>query len=190
MAGFKHNRIALDFTQNSFCINPPIDADLENIYTKQWEASRYIKDGDTIDLGNRIIEILHVPGHTPDSLALFDRKERLLFTGDTYYDAELWLYVPETNLKNYQNSINRLVTIENQIDYIFGAHRTVRVNTGILKNVKQALLQLTTDEYLFDKSEGNQLFISIDGIDFVTAAPVIEGKQGDISKGGSGYDTW
>jgi glyoxylase-like metal-dependent hydrolase (beta-lactamase superfamily II) len=190
MAGFKHNRIALDFTPNSFCIDPPIDADLENIYTKQWEASTYIKDGNTIDLGNRIIEILQVPGHTPDSLALFDRKERLLFTGDTYYDAELWLYVPETNLKNYQNSINRLVTIETQIDYIFGAHRTVRVNTGILKNVKQALQKLTTDEYLFDKSDGNQLFISIDGIDFVTAAPVIEGKQGDISKGGSGYDTW
>ena len=190
MAGFKHKRIALDFTQNSFCIDPPTDADLENIYTKQWEASKYIKDGNTIDLGNRIIEILQVPGHTPDSLALFDRKERLLFTGDTYYDAELWLYVPETNLKNYQNSINRLVTIEPQIDYIFGAHRTVRVNTGILKKVKQALRKLTTDEYLFDKNDGNQLFISIDGIDFVTAAPVIEGKQGDISKGGSGYDTW
>ncbi len=83
-----------------------------------------------------------------------------------------------------------MVTIETQIDYIFGAHRTVRVNTGILKNVKQALQKLTTDEYLFDKSDGNQLFISIDGIDFVTAAPVIEVKQGDISKGGSGYDTW
>ena len=101
------------------------------------EASEYIKDGDTIDLGDRIIEILQVPGHTPDSLALLDRNEKLLFTGDTYYDAELWLYVPETNIKNYQNSIDRLVIIETQIDYIFGAHRRERVDTGILKKVKE-----------------------------------------------------
>ena len=121
---------------------------------------------------------------------MLDRKEKLLFTGDTYYDAELWLYVPETNIKNYQDSIDRLVKIEAQVDYIFGAHRTVRVNTGILKNIKDALRKLTNDELLFDKSNNNQLFISIDGIDFVTAAPVLEGKQGDISKGGSGYDTW
>ena len=190
MAGFKHNRIAQDFTNNSFCIDPPINADLENIYTKQWEASEYIKDGDTIDLGDRIIEILQVPGHTPDSLALLDRKEKLLFTGDTYYDAELWLYVPETNIKNYQISIDRLAKIETQIDYIFGAHRTARVDTGILIKVKQALKKLTSDETLFDKNDINQLFISIDGIDFVTAAPVLKGKQADTSKGGSGYDTW
>ena len=134
--------------------------------------------------------ILQVPGHTPDSLALLDRKEKLLFTGDTYYDAELWLYVPETNIKNYQNSIDRLVTIETQVDYIFGAHRRARVDTGILKKVKEALKKLTTDETLFDKNDVNQLFISIDGIDFVTAAPVLKGKQGDTSKGGSGYDAW
>ena len=190
MAGFEHNRIAQDFTDNSFCIKPPINANLENIYTKQWQASGYINDGDSIDLGDRIIEILRVPGHTPDSLALLDRNEKLLFTGDTYYDAELWLYVPETNIENYQNSIDRLVTIETQIDYIFGAHRRARVDTGILKKVKEALKKLTTDETLFDKNDVNQLFISIDGIDFVTAAPVLKGKQGDTSKGGSGYDTW
>ena len=132
-----------------------------------------------------------MPGHTPDSLALLDRKEKLLFTGDTYYDAELWLYVPETNLEDYQNSIERLVEIESEVDYIFGAHRTVRVDSGVLIKIKQALLKLRSTEYVFDKNDdGKQLFITIDGIDFVTALPVIEGKQGDTSKGGSGYDTW
>jgi len=83
-----------------------------------------------------------------------------------------------------------LAKIETQIDYIFGAHRTARVDTGILIKVKQALKKLTSDENIFDKNDVNQLFISIDGIDFVTAAPVLKGKQADTSKGGSGYDTW
>jgi glyoxylase-like metal-dependent hydrolase (beta-lactamase superfamily II) len=191
MNGFEHKRIAQDFTANSFCIKPPKNTDLTNIYTKKWKASSYIKNGDIIDLGNRKIEILHVPGHTPDALALLDKEQRLLFTGDTYYDAELWLYVPETNLKDYQNSIERLVEIESEVDYIFGAHRTVRVDSGVLIKIKQALLKLRSTEYVFDKNDdGKQLFITIDGIDFVTALPVIEGKQGDTSKGGSGYDTW
>jgi hypothetical protein len=64
------------------------------------------------------------------------------------------------------------------------------VDTGILKNVREAVKKLISDKTLFDKNDINQLFISIDGIDFVTAAPVLEGKQGDTSKGGSGYDTW
>ena len=191
MNGFENKRIGQDFTDDSFCKDPPKNIDLNNIYTKEWKASSYIKNKDIIDLGNRKIEILHVPGHTPDALALLDKDQRLLFTGDTYYDAELWLYVPETNLDNYQNSIDRLVQIESKVDYIFGAHRTVRIDSGVLIKTKKALLKLRSAEYVSDKNDqSKQLFITIDGIDFVTALPVLEGKQGDTSKGGSGYDTW
>jgi glyoxylase-like metal-dependent hydrolase (beta-lactamase superfamily II) len=191
MNGFENKRIGQDFTDDSFCKEPPKNIDLHNIYTKEWMASSYIKNKDIIDLGNRKIEILHVPGHTPDALALLDKQQGLLFTGDTYYDAELWLYVPETNLDNYQNSIDRLVQIESKVDYIFGAHRTVRVDSGVLIKTKKALLKLRSAEYVSDKNDqSKQLFITIDGIDFVTALPVLEGKQGDTSKGGSGYDTW
>ena len=191
MNGFENKRIGQDFTDDSFCKDPPKNIDLNNIYTKEWKASSYIKNKDIIDLGNRKIEILHVPGHTPDALALLDKQQGLLFTGDTYYNAELWLYVPETNLDNYQNSIDRLVQIESKVDYIFGAHRTVRVDSGVLIKTKKALLKLRSAEYVSDKNDqSKQLFITIDGIDFVTALPVLEGKQGDTSKGGSGYDTW
>tara|TARA_B100001146_G_scaffold131967_1_gene115860 strand:- start:237 stop:365 length:129 start_codon:yes stop_codon:yes gene_type:complete len=34
------------------------------------------------------------------------------------------------------------------------------------------------------------VIVTIKGIEFVTVVPVLEGKQGDTSKGGSGYDTW
>jgi len=34
------------------------------------------------------------------------------------------------------------------------------------------------------------IIVNINGIEFVTAVPVLEGKQGDTSKGGSGYDIW
>jgi glyoxylase-like metal-dependent hydrolase (beta-lactamase superfamily II) len=47
------------------------------------EPTRILAEGDEVDLGDRTFEVLHVPGHTEGSIALWDAAERLLFTGDT-----------------------------------------------------------------------------------------------------------
>ena len=47
------------------------------------EPTRLLRDGDVVDLGDRAFEVLHVPGHTAGSLALWDPRARVLFTGDT-----------------------------------------------------------------------------------------------------------
>jgi glyoxylase-like metal-dependent hydrolase (beta-lactamase superfamily II) len=44
------------------------------------------EDGATIDLGNRQFEIIHVPGMTPGSIALWEASTGSLFTSDTLYD--------------------------------------------------------------------------------------------------------
>jgi glyoxylase-like metal-dependent hydrolase (beta-lactamase superfamily II) len=43
-------------------------------------------DGDVIDLGNREIEVLHVPGMTPGSIVLWEKASGSLFTSDTLFD--------------------------------------------------------------------------------------------------------
>src|SRR5450631_2040440 len=43
-------------------------------------------DGDVIDLGDRRIEIIHVPGMTPGSIALWEKATGSLFTSDTLFD--------------------------------------------------------------------------------------------------------
>ena len=54
------------------------------------EPTSFVGDGDVIDLGDRRIEVLHVPGHTPGSIALWEPETGLLFSGDTVYvDARL-----------------------------------------------------------------------------------------------------
>lgn len=49
----------------------------------------FVEDGDTLDLGDRRIEVLHVPGHTAGSVALWDGDRGLLFTGDALYDGTM-----------------------------------------------------------------------------------------------------
>jgi glyoxylase-like metal-dependent hydrolase (beta-lactamase superfamily II) len=80
--------------------------DTAKFYTRPWKATRTVADGDTIDLGGRVLRVVAVPGHTPDAVALLDSARGLLWTGDTYYDAPVWLYVPETDLDAYERSID------------------------------------------------------------------------------------
>ncbi len=97
LAGFPHENLATEVAPSAFCKGAPAGLDTAAFRTRPWKATGVIKDGDVIDLGGRTIEVLQVPGHTPDATALLDRTNGLLWTGDTYYKGALWLYVPETD---------------------------------------------------------------------------------------------
>lgn len=43
----------------------------------------FLRDGEIIDLGNRILDVIHLPGHTDGSILLIDRNTRTLLGGDT-----------------------------------------------------------------------------------------------------------
>jgi len=46
-----------------------------------------VRDGDIIDLGDRAFEVLHLPGHSPGSIALFEAATKTLFSGDAITTA-------------------------------------------------------------------------------------------------------
>jgi glyoxylase-like metal-dependent hydrolase (beta-lactamase superfamily II) len=52
-------------------------------------ANHAVVEGDVIDLGAVAYEVLHLPGHSPDSIGLFDRADGTLFSGDAIYDGPL-----------------------------------------------------------------------------------------------------
>jgi glyoxylase-like metal-dependent hydrolase (beta-lactamase superfamily II) len=90
--------------------------------TRPWHVMKWLHNGDTIDLGGRTIEVIATPGHTPDSICLFDRANGLLFSGDTYYPGPIWLYRPETDLVAYGKSVRRLAALQPQVRLVLGAH--------------------------------------------------------------------
>lgn len=72
-----------------------------------------LRDGDVIDLGDRRLEVLHLPGHSPGSICLLDTETRTLFSGDVVYAGglidEVW---PGTDRPSYIRSMRRLAEIE------------------------------------------------------------------------------
>ena len=190
MAGFDDERIGNDFHAEAFCKGAPEGVEISSFYTKPWQASRYVEDGETIDLGGRQLQVLHVPGHTPDAVALLDAENRLLFTGDSWYDASLWLFARETNLDDYAVSISRLAKLENDVDFILGAHNEARLAAGKLRIVDGALEKLRSGGYVGKEDAYGRLAFEIDDIHFLTSQSGLDGEQGDISLGGSGLDAW
>ena len=89
---------------------------------RPWTISRFVHDGETLDLGQRKLEVLFTPGHTPDSLMLLDRAHKLLFTGDMFYSGPIYLYVPETSASDYAKSIAKVAQFVSELDLLLPSH--------------------------------------------------------------------
>lgn len=75
-----------------------------------------------IDLGNRIIDVIPIPGHDVASIALYDRVTGNLMTGDSLYPGRL--YVQEAQIPTYAASAQRLVDFVrlHPIAHVLGTH--------------------------------------------------------------------
>ena len=124
------------------CGNLPRGFDPKAYQTKPWHVSFFIHDGFKIKLGGRTVEVIATPGHTPDAIALIDRENGLLFTGDTFYPAPIWLYRPETDLAAYEKSIARLAALAPEIKTVLGAHNIPVAQPDVLPALVQAFADL------------------------------------------------
>ena len=147
-------------TPRQICGELPAGFNPAEYKIRPFKISRFIQDGERIDLGDREVEVLHTPGHTPDALCLLDRKNRLLFTGDSFYSGPIYLYSPETNFTQYAASVKRLVALRGQLDFLLTSHNEPVSNAASLNALHAAVEQIRSgkmkpmdkeglDEYFF-----------------------------------------
>lgn len=72
------------------------------------EITTELHGGDVIDLGDRRLTVLHLPGHTPGSICLFDKKNGELFSGDVIYDDLILDELHESSIDDYVLSMRSL----------------------------------------------------------------------------------
>jgi len=68
------------------------------------KVTRYLKDGDVIRIGDGTLKVIHVPGHSPGHIALYDGKDGYLIAGDILFCGS----IGRTDLPggNHQQLIN------------------------------------------------------------------------------------
>jgi glyoxylase-like metal-dependent hydrolase (beta-lactamase superfamily II) len=108
--------------EDRVCGSLPAGVTSRDYVIPTWHIAAHVRDGERLDLGDRTVEVLRTPGHTPDSLCLLDAANGLLFTGDTYYSGEVFLWAPETVVTDYTASIARLVRLAPGLKRLLPAH--------------------------------------------------------------------
>ena len=83
-------------------------------------ATRALHNGDIIDLGDRRLEVLHLPGHSPGSIGLWERATGILFSGDAVYDGPLLDELDGSDIDAYVATMRRLRELPVRI--VHGGH--------------------------------------------------------------------
>lgn len=156
------------------CGDLPKGFDAKTYATKPWHISIFVHDGFRISLGvGHTVKIIATPGHTPDSISLFDETDGLLFTGDTYYPGPIWLFRPETNLDAYVASVKKLAAMQSQVTLVLGAHNVPVADPAILGKLVTAIQDVRAGKVQGKPLEGGKVSYTTNGITFLLAAQAV-----------------
>lgn len=120
----------------------PEDFDLESYHIPPFAVTRWLKDGDVINLGSRRLEVLHTPGHSPDSICLLDREAKLLWTGDMYYPGPIYVHLQGSDLDAFIDSYERMISLASCYNVLLPSHNEPLVEKGELERVLHAAREI------------------------------------------------
>jgi glyoxylase-like metal-dependent hydrolase (beta-lactamase superfamily II) len=132
-----------DFLQDGWVWKPlPDGFSVSDYQSHAFDIDKFVYEGDQIDVGGRVLEILFTPGHAPDSICLIDRENRLLFTGDTFYLAPLYTHLEGSSYDDYATTATRLAGLADQIDRAITSHNVPVVNASYMTALGQAFADI------------------------------------------------
>jgi len=141
-----------DFLKDTFRHVPPSKEYVTE--SKSWKdkVDIFLKDGDTVDLSDTTLKVVHAPGHTQGSICLYDKERKVLFSGDALQGTTEFVkeFGPVTglytNLDAYIRSIQRLLSLD--LDMILPGHPDIIKNPNTRKELENCLERVS---YMNDK---------------------------------------
>lgn len=113
----------------------------EEFYMHPDEAANYhnegrilpVNDGDELDLGERPLRIIHLPGHTAGSIAVLDVKNRVLISGDPIQEhGRIFMFGPHRNMDDYVKSLKKLNQMTDQFDELWPSHADIPIKPEVI----------------------------------------------------------
>ena len=86
-------------------------------------------DGDVFDLGDRQIEVIDVGGHSPGSIVLLDRANRIAYTGDACNGNTLLGFGNALPIERYLLNLLHFKRFQKDFDIMYGGHQVLPPET-------------------------------------------------------------
>ena len=108
----------------------------EPVYRRSGKPGKIIPvvEGDSIDLGNRELKIIELPGHTPGSIAVLDVNNRVLISGDPVQEhGGIFMFGDHRNMDDYIRSLEHLESFIGQFDEIWPSHADIPISPALIR---------------------------------------------------------
>lgn len=130
-------------------------AEASNYYNTQGKTGKFIPvwDGEILDLGGRLLEIIALPGHTPGSIAILDRNARILIGGDPVQDGQIFMFGVQREMHAYIHSLARLEGYKDTFDWIYPSHGSFPVSPDLIPALREAAEKILRGEVQGTESE-------------------------------------
>ncbi|WP_300034261.1 MBL fold metallo-hydrolase [uncultured Roseobacter sp.] len=99
---------------------PYVDYDPKSYVLRGASATGLLNEGDVVDLGNHRYTVLHLPGHSPGSIGLFEEASGVLFAADAIYDGPLIYEGPGMSISDYLATFEKLKALD--VSVVHGGH--------------------------------------------------------------------
>tara|TARA_R110000824_G_scaffold390760_2_gene587354 strand:+ start:17210 stop:17983 length:774 start_codon:yes stop_codon:yes gene_type:complete len=111
---------------------PHAGYDMDSYAIHDSVVSEVVVEGDIVDLGDRHFEVMHLPGHSPGSIGLWEKSTGTLFSGDAIYDGPLLDEIDGADISAYRQTMERLRKLPVRVvhaghDPSFGRERLVEI---------------------------------------------------------------
>ena len=119
-SGDDDDTLTAPYRDSSFDALPYAGFDPANYSVKGAPATRIVEHGDIIDLGDRQFEVLHLPGHSPGSIALWEEATATLLSGDVITQGKLLDELYHSDSDDYLASLERIRELK--LDIVLPGH--------------------------------------------------------------------
>jgi glyoxylase-like metal-dependent hydrolase (beta-lactamase superfamily II) len=88
----------------------------------RYPIAGWVKDGESIDLGERVVRVISTPGHTPDSVSVIDEGGKRVFAGDLMGHVVTLVDVPGSDIHAMAKTLHRLLQLAPPLESAYEAH--------------------------------------------------------------------
>lgn len=117
-------------------------------------------DGDTLDLGGRVLTFYHTPGHTPGSTVVIDKENRFMISGDSINKGgRVFMFGMTRNVAAYYYSMKKMLSLRDQYEAIFPSHDAFPLTAEDLEKQVEGLEKVLSGEVqgTVEEMRGNKI---------------------------------
>lgn len=156
--GHPHESYVNSMTMDTIWKNLPDNFSIDFYQSKAYQIDKFVEDHEIIDLGEREIEVVFIPGHSPDSVILIDKKNRMMLTGDSFYPAPIYVYSDTASFQDFFMSSQTMFSYMSEVDHLLPGHNETMQPASYLSDLRTATMAVINPTTPYTQGTGRRTY--------------------------------